>query len=1058
MRTKTLRLLSLVLVLVLLLGMMPAVYAAAASGTEPTGTVSAEMTQTPSEESDACESAESPETEPTNDAPEESESSADKKDADSDTAEQTETADSSEELTPEESAPSAEAETSTDSTDETEEYTEPEEEAEPTEETISEDELRWADLSCELPTPYEEYFPFDPTIQYPYGIPMDNFYPSSLFEDDGIMLLADMSSVPEEMYDSTILRALEYTGFDVQWLKNNGYLYVAQYISSNLKTNAPNVLSGIGYDDYSPFLNGDETVADSSTPTGRAPNIASFQSNGLVCGSFVAYFINNYLPNIEGIDTSHIANAVKATTMNGSSYSTASVWAWDTGLNNLANQSGSGVTKYTSASTAYDNLVPGDVIIFSNSDGLAHAAIYAGTYDLYNASGSNRGEYHFIIHVGNSRGPEISTVEYMASAGVKSSSPSAWYHLDVNDYVNETGFIEIYKKDTEGGYLSGAQFKAVNQDTGDVYYIGPTNSNGYAISEAIPYGTYRVTESVYPAGYESNGVSSWTVTLGSSTPNSTITISAVNRKITGGFTIQKATNTGSGLSGWSIGVFTDAACTNHIPGSPFTTGTNGKITITGLSPATYYVKELSGSTELWTTDNTVKSVVVTDGSNPTVTITNTQYGYGRIIKKTNTGLNLSGWKFNIYTDAACTKPVDGSPFTTDSSGIITQKLLPGVYFVREVDESEANPTWHYDTDIYELTVVAGSTKSVTITNTQYGYAKIVKATNTGSNLSGWKFNIYSDANCTQLVSGSPFVSAEDGTITARLIPSTYYIREVDESADNPLWVYDATTRKVVVTAGDTSVVTFSNQHLGNLRIVKSMPDGGSAAGWVFDIYRASDNAHMGTFTTEADGTILSDNMLPGDYLIYEQIDEKSPYWCESENPQTVSVVAGETAEVTFVNRLKPGKIVVQKMDITGDPLAGAVFLLEWSADGASWSPVSFTDDTYVTEGTCTSPELKDGTLTSDETGIIEFTGLHPERLYRLTEVAAPEGYQLLTAPVYEGGLSVDKELTAAFTVVNVRIFELPESGSHSMLMLPLVFIIASGLCGIYALTPKRKKQ
>ncbi len=739
------------------------------------------------------------------------------------------------------------------------------------EETLSEDEIRWEKLRSALPAPYEEYFPYDPSIQYPYGIPVENFYPSSLFEDDsyGIMLLADMSKIPDEMYDNAILRALEYTGYDVQWLKDNGYLYVSQYVSSNILDSNPDVLSDIGYDTDSPYLNGDETVADSSTVTGRAPDIAEFERDGLVCASFVAYFINNYLPNIEGIDTTHIADAVKATTMSGSYYSTAAAWSWDTGLSNLASQSGSGVTKYTSASQAYANLVPGDVIAFSNGSRISHVAIYAGTYDYYNASGFNRGEYHFIIHVGNSRGPEISTVEYMEDAGSKSSTPIAWYHLDINDEAAQIGYIEVNKEDTEGNSLSGAEFEAVNQDTGIAYSIGPTNSNGYAISGELPFGTYKVTETVFPAGYQADGDTSWTVTLGSSTPNQTITIHAVNKLVTGGFTIQKETNTGKDLSGWQIGVYTDAACTKHISGSPFTTGDNGKINVTGLVPATYYVKELSGSTDFWTTDSTVKTVVVTDGSNPTVTITNTQYG--------------------------------------------------------------------------------------------------------------------------------------------------------------------------------------------NLQLIKSVPDGGSVAGWVFDIYRASDNAYMGSFTSGADGTILSNYLMPGDYLVYEQMDENSMYWCETENPKRVSVEAGKTTDVTFVNRLKTGKISVQKIDITGKPLAGAVFLLEWSVDGTNWLPVSNADASHVTEGTCTSSGLAEGTLISPESGFLEFSGLHPNCLYRLTEVAAPDGYQLLSGPAYEGGFTAANALNVELTVVNVHTFTLPETGSHSMLFMPLFFLAVSVMYGYFALIPNRKR-
>ena len=199
-------------------------------------------------------------------------------------------------------------------------------------------------------------------------------------------------------------------------------------------------------------------------------------------------------------------------------------------LNNLASKAGSGVTKYTDAATAYANMVPGDVIIFSKSDGsLAHAAIYAGTYDFYNTSGTNRGKYHFIIHVGNSRGPEISTVEYMGQgSSSKTSTPSAFFHLDVNDIVNETGFIEVYKEDTNGNDLAGAKFKAVNQETGDTFYIGPTNASGYAKSGELPFGTYVITETTYPTGYGPYGTTTWTKTLDKNTPNHTITITAVN--------------------------------------------------------------------------------------------------------------------------------------------------------------------------------------------------------------------------------------------------------------------------------------------------------------------------------------------------------------------------------------------------------------------------------------------------------------------------------------------------------------------------------------------------
>ena len=95
---------------------------------------------------------------------------------------------------------------------------------------------------------------------------------------------------------------------------------------------------------------------------------------------------------------------------------------------------------------------------------------------------------------------------------------------------------------------------------------------------------------------------------------------------------------------------TDSACTKPISGSPFTTPASGKVTVSNLEPGTYYVKETSKNIDYWVTDNGVKTVKVNGNETAKVTITNTNYGYGKIIKKTNTGANLDGWKFNVYTD------------------------------------------------------------------------------------------------------------------------------------------------------------------------------------------------------------------------------------------------------------------------------------------------------------------------------------------------------------------------------------------------------------------------
>lgn len=313
-----------------------------------------------------------------------------------------------------------------------------------------------------------------------------------------------------------------------------------------------------------------------------------------------------------------------------------------------------------------------------------------------------------------------------------------------------------------------------------------------------------------------------------------------------------------------------------------------------------------------------------------------------------------------------------------------------------------------------------------------GSIRLTKTTEDGENLSGWKFGIYSDSACTKLVSG-PHTTDNGGKISAAgMTAGTYYVKELghmDSAIGELYYCSGANPQKVTVTAGAAATVSFTNKrNTGGVKIIKTMPDGGSTAGWKFEVYD-SNHKLVGVFTTGEDGTVFTDHLLPGTYTVKEIIPEDSPYTCDAPNPKTVTISAGQTAEVTFTNRMKPGEIRIQKTDTHGEPLAGAEFLLEWSKDGQQWQKVTYTDSPDVTEGTCTAEGLTDGKLTSGADGVVRFTGLYSGSLYRVTEVKAPKGYQLLTEPVYEGGIRKDDGNFIRLTVVNAPVFELPMTGS-----------------------------
>lgn len=469
------------------------------------------------------------------------------------------------------------------------------------------------------------------------------------------------SDIPETMQDNAILRALEYTGYNVQKQKDNGTLYQSGYYGSRLQSNAPDILSDIS---YGLSRSGKETVADSSTVTGLAPDIARFEKDGLCCASFVTYFICNYLPNIEGADTQFITDAVNATGMNSQA-----VVTWQKALEGLASQGKIEKVGTNSSNVDYNKLVPGDIIIFGNStNSHVHTAIYAGTYN----------GTHFVIHVGNERGPEISTVEGMghSSNGDKASFPNGFYHLP-DDIFQEDGLIEVHKTDENGKALAGAVFIATNTKSGKSYRIGPTNNSGYAVSEAkIPFGTYKIVETVFPANYQASGKSEWTVTLDKNTPNATVTINAVNTLIPGSAKIVKTSEDGK-VDGVSF----------HVQGNGIDqtvqTKNGGQIQIDNLMPGIYTVTEL---TEEKYEPQEVRRVTVVSGQTATVTFSNVLKRGDLTVTKTSEDGFSEGAKFHLFGTSLSGLAVDEYAVVgKDGKAYFRDVLIGTGYTLEEMD-------------------------------------------------------------------------------------------------------------------------------------------------------------------------------------------------------------------------------------------------------------------------------------------------------------------------------------------------------------------------------------
>ncbi len=673
----------------------------------------------------------------------------------------------------------------------------------------------------------------------------------------------------------------------------------------------------------------------------------------------------------------------------------------------------------------------GNTLNITKTGDISESTVFTATRYLPSASNSS---YNIWYMSGSSYQTTIS----LYNAG--SNGLNAYFKIKAPSLGN----ISLTKTTEDGTNLSGWKFGIYSDSACTKLVSGPytTNSSGKLSVTGLNAGTYYVkelgnTDSSIDALYSCASTNPQRVTIAS---GQTASVSFYNKRNTGSVQLVKKTNTGENLGGWKIGLYTDAACTNSVSGSPFTTGADGTVTVSGLQKGTYYAKEISTDDPYWEFDTAVKSVTVAISKTAEVTFTNTHYGRIEIRKTTNTGNQLGGWTFRVRDSNGNSY----GDFTTDENGYAcTQNLPLGWYTVAELPTEDNY--WLTELGFHDVTVKAGETTVDTWLNKEQGLVWFYKKTNTGQSVEGWHITVYSDEACTQKV--GTLITNADGKAGYYLDPGTYWAKETgDEHGrfEDEYWMVDETIHKFEIQPHEDVSITFTNVQYGRLKISKTMEGGGSVEGWQFKITDAEGKVLDGSpFASNKDGIILTGNLLPGQYTVEELLPENSLYQCISENPQTVTVKQGEIAEASFVNALRTGKVTVEKIDISGAHLAGATFRLEWSEDGYLWHPVTYSET--IVRGGCSNPDVTDGSLTTGTDGLLEWDNLYPGLQYRLTETKAPEGYKLLDKAAYEGALPAD-DLALSVRVTNTRTFTMPDTGGNTAMIFRILSMISGTVC------------
>jgi len=655
---------------------------------------------------------------------------------------------------------------------------------------------------------------------------------------------------------------------------------------------------------------------------------------------------------------------------------------------------------------------------------------------------------------------ENSTVSIYYSASstyqtcVKLYSPQvdtlrAYFKINAPD----PGAIALVKTTEDGQNLSGWRFGVYSNAACTTLVSGPhtTDTSGRISITGLNAGTYYIkelghTNSTISSRYTCSGENPKMVSISNGT---TTSVSFYNKLSSGSVKITKTTNTGQNLGGWKIGLYTDSACTNPISGSPFTTGSDGTVTVSGLQPGTLYAKELVSGDPYWVCDTSVKTVTIVAGQTASVSFANTQYGALEIRKSTNTGNHLDCWKFIVKKDGA---EIPGSPFATDETGIIRiSNLAPGKYLVLESPTED--PYWSGELGYHTVTVEYGKTAVDRWLNKEQGLGYFTKSTNTGDEISGWHITVYADEACTQEL--RTLITGQDGTVGVYLEPGIYWVKETgSEEVRDDYWKMDDSVKKLVIRAHKETTLAFINNYSGRISIQKTVKPEGTLEGWKFKISDGDGKEVSGSpFTTDRDGKILTGNLTPGDYTVEEVLPADSLY--SGEAPKTVTVTAGKTAEVSFLNKLRTGKITIRKVDTKDEPLAGATFLLEGSEDGSLWYPVISGSNGVCTLGEPSEENLAAASKTSGEDGLLTWENLSITLQYRITETKAPEGYTLLKEAAFEGTLPAD---TLELRMVNGEAFALPKTGSTGFVRIPMATVFCLMLCVANLWLLRKKEQ
>ncbi|MEJ8747091.1 SpaA isopeptide-forming pilin-related protein [Oscillospiraceae bacterium HCN-4035] len=519
--------------------------------------------------------------------------------------------------------------------------------------------------------------------------------------------------------------------------------------------------------------------------------------------------------------------------------------------------------------------------------------------------------------------------------------------------------MKIIKRDAMSGKPIAGTVFSIKSVTGSYSTSATTGTDGSATLSAIPAGVYVVREESVPEPYIVTNTEQ-TVAL---RPGKTSEVTFVDYEKPGLEIVKKNIANGEPIEGVTYRI-------EQIDGSfstSATTDNHGRIFLDSVPVGTFKVTEINvpGHVILCPIP---QEVALKPGETSTVTFFNALKPSLEIRKVDSvTGDPIKGAKFQIWYGSNHTDTGElndlGTYFSDASGKIILPEIKDGWYKVTELEPASGYAIKEPATQ--ECFISGGESKVLIFENTPLSAIIIRKVdSESGQPLEGAWFRIryLGGTSGTGGTVVGEYKTSSNGTIVATGLKAGTYVCEEISAPDGYVITDAAETVYLSGKDQDVITVTFGNDKMGSLLIVKKDAVTGAPISDVEFFITDSDGSVIGNangkYVTDSAGTIRIDDLTPGMTVIAREVRTKDGYILD-DTPQSIKIKRNAVMTLEFRNQPNGG-VLVKKVDaVTNAPISDVEFLVT-DSDG---NLIGNSNGKFVTDsaGTFTITDIAPGT-------------------------------------------------------------------------------------------------